>query len=236
MCFVTYLPQKGGFVLTSNRDEHAGRPKAIPPKKYTIGCQSVFYPKDGLAGGTWIAASARFTLCLLNGAFVNHVPQPPYRRSRGLVLLDFFEINDVTRFVADYDFTGIEPFTLIVVVKQERLELHQLRWDAQQLHHDVLDAQAAFAWSSATLYDANTVQKRASWFADWRQKYPQCSANEVIDFHLSAGKGDDCNGLIINRNNELMTVSVTQVQQTAGHFMLQYQDRLNAQAYRYRVL
>jgi len=236
MCFVTYLPQQEGFVLTSNRDEHAGRPKALPPKKYTIGCQSVFYPKDGLAGGTWIAASARFTLCLLNGAFVNHVPQPPYRRSRGLVLLDFFEINDVIRFVSAYNFAGIEPFTLVIVAQEAKIELHQLRWDTHQLHHHVLEAQAAFAWSSATLYDANTVQERATWFAKWHQTPGQRSAGEVIDFHLSGGKGDKRNDLVMNRNNELMTVSVMQVQQVAGHFLLQYQDRLNAQNYRYRIL
>jgi hypothetical protein len=32
MCFVTYLPYQQGFVLTSNRDEHVERPKALPPK------------------------------------------------------------------------------------------------------------------------------------------------------------------------------------------------------------
>ena len=236
MCFVTYLPQNEGFILTSNRDEHAGRPKAIPPKKYVAGGQAVFYPKDGLAGGTWIAASEQFTLCLLNGAFVNHVPQPPYRRSRGLVLLDFFKMQCIRYFVAKYDFSGIEPFTLIVIERKAKVELHQLRWDGQQTHHEILDAKTAFAWSSATLYNAATMREREHWFGDWQEKHPKFSAQEIIDFHLSGGKGDQRNDLIINRNNELLTVSITQVQQIKDHFLLHYQDRLNGQDYRYRIL
>ena len=236
MCFVTYLPQQEGFILTSNRDEHAGRPKAIPPKKYAAGGQAVFYPKDGLAGGTWIAASETFTLCLLNGAFVSHVPRPPYRRSRGLVLLDFFKVGCVKCFVSEYDFSEIEPFTLIVVERKQGIVLHQLRWDGQQMHHDILDANAAFAWSSVTLYDPATVQERAHWFTDWQKKHPRFLADDITDFHLSGGKGDAHNDLIINRNNELLTVSVTQIEQTKGHFLLHYQDRLNGQDYRYRIL
>lgn len=236
MCFVTYIPQNQGFILTSNRDEHAERPKALPPKKYLIEGQPVFYPKDALAGGSWIASSGAFTICLLNGALVNHVPQPPYRQSRGLVVLDFFKTGDVNRFIVDYQFTGIEPFTLVVVEQKQQPSLHQIRWDGQQLHPQHLDARQAFAWSSVTLYNPDTVQERARWFEAWQAAHLDFTGNQVIDFHLSGGNGDPRNGLIINRNNELITVSVTQIERSTQYFLLHYHDRLNGQSYHYRIL
>jgi Transport and Golgi organisation 2 len=236
MCFVTYLPYQDGFILTSNRDEHAGRPAAVPPRKYSIAAQNVFYPKDGLAGGTWLATSCCYTLCLLNGAFEPHKPQPPYRQSRGKVLLDFFEINNLSTFISTYDFAGIEPFTLVVVHQKNTPELHQLRWDGQQLHHQPLEAQRAFAWSSVTLYTPDTVQERARWFGEWQAQHPNFSGQEVIDFHLAGGNGDQHNDLVINRDNLLQTVSVTQVQQTTQQLLMHYHDRLKGQEYRYRIL
>jgi hypothetical protein len=43
-----------GFILTSNRDEAVSRVLAIPPKKYQLGGQYVFFPKDPQGDGTWI--------------------------------------------------------------------------------------------------------------------------------------------------------------------------------------
>src|SRR5919199_3470936 len=114
MCVVTLLPLPGGFVLTSNRDEHVSRPAAIPPQTYSIDGHSITFPKDPQGGGTWLATFGTITVCLLNGAFVNHVHQPPYRRSRGLVVLDYFDTADPRQFIDSYDFSGIEPFTMVI--------------------------------------------------------------------------------------------------------------------------
>ena len=232
MCFVTYLPCQDGFVLTSNRDEHIGRPKAMPPRQYTINEQSVFYPKDGLAGGTWIAASSEWTLCLLNGAFVKHQPRPPYRRSRGLVVLDFFVQNDAERFIQNYHFEGIEPFTLIIVGSQT---LHQLRWDGALLHHSLLDPSRAYAWSSVTLYTGEVIREREAWFEKWQSVHSVFEGDDVVDFHKFGGKGDTDNDLIINRETGLQTVSITQIQHTTAHFLMTYLDCLNCHQYRYRI-
>ncbi|MBK6665833.1 MAG: NRDE family protein [Saprospiraceae bacterium] len=69
MCTVSYMPTKSGFILTSSRDESKVR-KALPPATYHLHGQDLVFPKDILAGGTWIAASERGQVaCLLNGAF-----------------------------------------------------------------------------------------------------------------------------------------------------------------------
>ena len=105
MCTVTYIPQPGGhFVLTSNRDENAARsPQSLDSE--VIGAAKLLFPRDTGAGGTWIAASdSNRVVCLLNGAFVKHQHQPPYKRSRGTMVLDFFRFATAESFFENYDF------------------------------------------------------------------------------------------------------------------------------------
>jgi uncharacterized protein with NRDE domain len=121
MCTVSFLPKKGNsFILTSNRDEDMLRQTALPFQKYSLNNKSLYYPKDPKAGGTWIATEPNsFTVCLLNGAFKAHTPNPPYNKSRGIVLLDFFKYNNQYDFIKQYDFSNIEPFTLLFVKRQQ---------------------------------------------------------------------------------------------------------------------
>ena len=96
-------------MLTSNRDENAARSpqhldrEEIGPKGAS-GARLVF-PRDTAAGGTWIAASdSNRVVCLLNGAFEKHHHRPPYRRSRGLMVLDFFRFATSVAFFEKYNF------------------------------------------------------------------------------------------------------------------------------------
>src|SRR5690606_27855602 len=73
MCTLTFIP-KGNFdfIITSNRDEASFR-KTLPPKTYVVDGEKLVYPKDEVAGGTWIGVSSRNRLvCLLNGGFIAH--------------------------------------------------------------------------------------------------------------------------------------------------------------------
>ena len=57
MCTLTFIPiENDGFILTSNRDEAPGR-NTIEPKRYQEGGTELLFPKDELAGGTWIGVS-----------------------------------------------------------------------------------------------------------------------------------------------------------------------------------
>ncbi|MEZ4987030.1 MAG: NRDE family protein [Saprospiraceae bacterium] len=108
-------------------------------------------PRYWEAGGTWICTGSNGRLvCLLNGAFEHHAHRPPYRRSRGLVVLDVFLFSMVTDFLSEYDLTGIEPFTMIIA---EPDALWELRWDENsQRHVASLARNLPHIWSSATLY------------------------------------------------------------------------------------
>ena len=167
MCVLTYIPTDNqGFIFTNNRDEATTRAKAIPPRKYMIEGKRVFFPKDAQAGGTWIATSDDYTICLLNGAFENHKPTPPYRQSRGQIILDFFKFNTVDNFIANTAFEGIENFTLIIVHTKNNLQICEFRWDGKQLSYQAKDPTQSHIWSSSTLYPAEIRHQRESWFAD----------------------------------------------------------------------
>jgi uncharacterized protein with NRDE domain len=214
MCTVTFIPERKGpgFILTSNRDESPERGQALPPAPYNINGKDVFFPKDPGAGGTWIATSEdRFTACLLNGAFERHVWDPPYRKSRGLVLLDYFRIGNAKEFSADYDFDGIEPFTLLLLDSNRSVRFDEIRWDGKNIHHRELDPSEPAIRSSATLYDPEIIKTREHLFHDWIKTNMMPSSEEILDFHLTAGTGDRFNDLVMNRNNKVKTVSITQV-------------------------
>ena len=84
MCTVTFIPARQRIYLTSNRDEKNWRTDALPPAVYPAGSGQMMYPKDGDAGGTWIAAHDNGNaIVFLNGGMEAHNPQPPYRKSRG---------------------------------------------------------------------------------------------------------------------------------------------------------
>ncbi len=227
MCVLTYLPlPKGGFVLTHNRDESMARTKAVAPQAYLLNGHSVIYPKDPQSGGTWIATSDHFTLCLLNGAFEKHLPHPPYRRSRGQIILNFFSFKNVSDFINNYQFAGIEPFTLIITTSNSRT-LTELRWDGQEIFVNLKDDTKPYIWSSATLYSATVRQSRQQWFDNWTEHNPTFDSEAILQFHHTGGNGDIENDLKMNRNGELLTQCIVQIKHENGqsHEMI-YQDLL----------
>lgn len=220
MCTATYLPlSSNSFVLTHSRDEKAIRPAAHPPKAVSIGGQTVTYPQDPQGLGTWFAVSAGLTACLLNGAFMAHKPTPPYKHSRGLVVLDAFDYVSVDAFIRHHSFAGIEPFTLILA---ETGRLTELRWDAKRLFISDKDPKQPHIWSSVTLYGADVVEQRERWFTQWCAQQPW-SAKGIRNFHLAAGAGDPHNALRMNRP-QYLTVSLTSVVHDGHHSDMYYQD------------
>jgi uncharacterized protein with NRDE domain len=224
MCTVTYIPQPGGhFVLTSNRDENAARsPQSLDYE--TIEGARLVFPRDTGAGGTWIAASdTNRVVCLLNGAFEKHHHRPPYRRSRGLMVLDFFRFATSVEFFEKYNFKGMEPFTFIIV---DDGQPYELRWDEKQQHVRPLDPLGSYLWSSATLYPSEVGKMRQQWFHDWRHGRQDFSPAAILDFHQTGGQGDTWNGFIMNREGRVQTVSITQVVKTDAGISLVYNDLL----------
>ncbi|WP_420388401.1 NRDE family protein [Roseivirga sp.] len=224
MCTVTFLPKKNrDFILTSNRDEDPSRASHELNSQLIEG-REVRFPKDPKAGGTWFATDEdRFTLCLLNGAFEKHQHRPPYRLSRGIMLLDFFEINHVESFVKNYDFDGIEPFTLVLIDhSEEELRLNQLVWNENELNHQVLNQDSPYIWSSSTLYPQPVRDERRKWFNEWLKGKGSFNQDEILSFHQFGGKGDAWNDFVMNREGKVKTVSVTSLDKRGAEFSFEH--------------
>lgn len=240
MCTVSFLPlSKNEFLLTSNRDEDIARATALPINAYAIKEQTVFYPKDPKANGTWIAHSEKgFTLCLLNGAFKQHSVKSNYKKSRGLVLLDFFNYNSINRFTNEYDFNNIEPFTLIIVKSCEinnSILLYELKWDEFATSLKQIDSSMPHIWSSVTLYTESVMKNREQWFNDWLNKNPNYTKDEILFFHHFAGDNSNDNSLMINRSTK-KTVSVTCIYKTNAITEMIYEDIINQKLYKNKII
>lgn len=209
MCTVSFVPLKGyNYILTSNRDEAISRSEVHFPVTKTINDTTVSFPQDGLAGGTWIATSGELTACLLNGAFVKHERQTPYRLSRGLMLLAAFEYRTAEEFVNTFDFKGIEPFTLVLVYKRNTLELFEVRWDGTRIYFKELLSHKPHIWASATLYNTETVNERNNLFNTFMATFDYTQSS-IVSFHHFEG-GDKENTIMMDRGS-LKTISITSI-------------------------
>lgn len=225
MCTVTYIPTGNGVYLTSNRDEHNTRGLALPPQQYSRNGCEIVYPKDHDAGGTWIALKdKRDAAVLLNGAFVKHTHIPPYRKSRGVVLLELLETADPINAFQASDLRHIEPFTLILFCNNK---LAECRWDGDKKYLEQLDASKPYIWSSVTLYDKDTIAQREGWFRSWLVENDAMSIDSVMNFHQHTGNGDLRNDLVMNRDNALYTVSITSIFIGQSTSSIRYRDLKN---------
>jgi hypothetical protein len=229
MCTVTYIsPSNGHFILTSNRDEQANRSAKQLVTQEQYGHQLMF-PQDSAAGGTWIAASnSQRVVCLLNGAFEAHRPEPPYRLSRGIMVLESFGYHKPLDFFQQYDFFGIEPFTLIMA---DVMELWELRWDGSHLFFKELNPREPHIWSSSTLYPEPIRQKRLEWFSGWWKQGRRYELEEVLAFHRTAGTGDHRNDVVMNREGVVQTVSISSIEKMPKEVYLRHFDLITAASF-----
>lgn len=208
MCTVSFVKTDTKIIITSNRDEQLIRPSAIAPKNYTVNGKNVIYPKDPRAGGTWYVVDENGTvLVLLNGAHEKHIAGSSYRKSRGLIVLDIIGNRSPRNYWDTINLDNIEPFTIVLFQEEE---LFQLRWNGAKKEAVQLDLNEKHIWSSSTLYPKEVREKRSSLFQAFLGVSKSLSEVEMYDFHRYTEEGNQENGLVINRNNELKTLSITQ--------------------------
>jgi uncharacterized protein with NRDE domain len=208
MCLVSFVPLVDHqYILSSNRDESPHR-SIHKIGEETINEHHLIFPKDS-KGGSWIYTSDKdVTLCLLNGAKEKHKHDPPYKLSRGVMLKDFFKYPNSAEFVRQYKFDGIEPFTCVIV---EQKTLHELYWTGSKIFFNQLPFDKYHIWSSSPLYNSEIRKKRENWFTELFQKIKYPVPADLMKIHLSGGADDKENGFVMNRNNQVCTVSFTQI-------------------------
>ena len=223
MCTVSFIPKSNNdFILISNRDESPSR-NTLAPQKYEVDGVELLFPKDEIAGGTWIGVSAKKRLiCLLNGGFVAHQRAESYRLSRGVVVTELLIAEDVVDKINTFDFEGIEPFTIILVDWNIDLILYELVWDSENIHFSEKPLQPTI-WSSSLLYNAEVKKKREIWFSDFMDSNKIINEEEIIHFHKTAGEGDKKTSLVMDKIF-VKTKSITEFSKINGKSEMRYED------------
>ena len=222
MCTVSFVNANAKIIITSNRDEKIIRPNAIEPRNYLINNKKIIFPKDNQAGGTWYAIDEHSNvLVLLNGAEEKHSLKQSYRKSRGLIVLDLIGSNSPLEAWNDIDLENIEPFTLVLFENQK---LFQLRWNEIKKSSLELDTNQNHIWSSSTLYSKEVSAKRAHWFYTFLDTKPEVNEAELFNFHRYTEAENTEHGLVINRNDILKTLSITQTVIEKNKVSIHYND------------
>ncbi|MUP44300.1 hypothetical protein E0K83_00895 [Gramella sp. BOM4] len=227
MCTVSLVPHPdsfNSFVLTSNRDEAVSR-NTLPPKKRRFKGVSMYFPKDEEAGGTWIGVSElNRCICLMNGAERPHVREPDYRKSRGVVVKEFLAAGKLKSFLKNYNYEGIEPFTMILVDWAKGLAFYELLWDGNEYRFKKLPFKEHI-WSSSPLYSEEMKALRESWFQELKETKGY-NPESILHFHQHAGEGNSEYDLIIDRGF-LKTQSITQIHNTKNDLKFWYKNLKN---------
>ena len=226
MCTVSFVNQNDKIIITSNRDEQILRPNAVAPEFYTIENKKILFPKDAKAGGTWFAvAESGNTIVLLNGAKEKHQFKTNfYQKSRGLIVLDLIATNNILEAWDKINLEKVEPFTLVVYENQV---LFQLQWNEIEKDIVKLDISKKHIWSSSTLYPKEIREQRSHWFYDFIKDKEFISEVDLYDFHSNTETDNSENGLVINRNNVLKTISISQVIIQDGKAIFNYNDLIS---------
>lgn len=225
MCTVTYLPlDNSNFLLTSNRDETPLR-KTLPPEVYVENGVEVTYPKDEVAGGTWVGKSEKNrVVCLLNGGFTKHKRNLPYAMSRGIIVKNILGANDAVEYINRLGLNNIEPFTIVIVDWNQSLKTYELVWDGTTKHFTELPQEPKI-WSSSTLYTEDMKTLRKKWFTDWLQENSDYTKENILAFHKNDTLGTPEVSPKMKRNL-VETVSITSIQKKEEIVTMNYIDYL----------
>lgn len=233
MCTVSYIPTSVGFILTSTRDEVVYR-EATPPAFYQVGTNNLIFPKDQKSNGTWICSDGgTLSVCLLNGAWTNHQKQENYKMSRGLIPLEVFEYADFKSFAENFDFSLIEPFTLIGVQESyAETQLLELRWNGSSSSLRELNSTIPHLWSSVTLYPPSVQEKRNALFEEFQLEDDFVSQKRIQQFHLQKNFQDAENSFLLDSATGPKSISLTQLVRVRSSMTVHYLDLLtNAKTY-----
>lgn len=180
MCILSIFSKPNGdFILTHNRDESIYRKTSPDVEQRNFYGQKVTGPVDLNSGGTWIYHTQQYAVCVLNGAYEKHAHRPPYRMSRGLVILELLKYDSADKFIKEAYLDDIEPFTMVIVdIREHRKQI--LVWDGSRKFTENRSDDHLVVRSSSTLYD----ESEKAFHRDNFEKLENINPENIYELHL----------------------------------------------------
>ncbi|MGB6092131.1 MAG: NRDE family protein [Moheibacter sp.] len=201
MCIVSiFSKDNGDFLLTHNRDESRLRPFSNQVHNSEYHQKKWIGPVDLVSGGTWIYYSLKYAACILNGGYVKHSHRPPYRMSRGLLILELLRYNSIDQFISVTDLEGIEPFTMMML-NMNSTEKKILVWNGSQRFVEDRSSEQLIVRSSTPLY---TVQEKSVHYNSF-EEIENPTPERVFELH------DHLKMLPNHQFETVQTTSITQI-------------------------
>jgi hypothetical protein len=149
--------------------------------------------------------------------------------SRGIIVKNILSANDGVSYINNFDFTEIEPFTIVLVDWNNQLDTYELVWDGITKHFTKLKQEPRI-WSSSTLYTDEMKEMRKDWFANWLIDNNEFQQESILEFHQNDKLGTPDTSVKMKRPF-VETVSITSVEKIGESIRLEYKDFLTASVF-----
>lgn len=166
MCTATWINDSNGYTFYFNRDELKTRKTALPPRIVRRKDCSYIAPRDGDAGGSWIAVNDYgFSVAVLNN-YPNSVKfSPDGKQSRGRLILDVAGLSGIDSLLGTLDRKDLSvymPFHMLAL--QVRKPVALITWDGQTLDYNSnADNELPFTTSSFKPLEVIKERKELFW-------------------------------------------------------------------------
>jgi hypothetical protein len=213
MCILSIVKSEKGIVITSNRDEQRSRKNSLTPEFLDLGKCKAIIARDAQAQGTWLLTdNLGRTAILLNGAFETHIPSPPYRESRGIILMNLFQEENFRSAFLFYNLENIEPFQVIYLDLEQAF---QCVWDGNQKQLFEIDLSTPQVFFSPTLYTKEQQTEKRNHFFKTFTDLSLFKAPRLFEFHSEQNENSDLD-FFMNREQQT-TKSISQVELHSTH-------------------
>jgi len=222
VCTASWLSDAGTLRLLFNRDELRSREPALPPARFDGPAGGWLAPRDGRAGGTWIAAGENgAVLALLNRS---EGARPAEATSRGLLIPELLPAggpDELVALLSRRDLSPFAPFRLLALWRESPRGV-VAGWDGTGLAAAALDAAQGLLCSSSLGDERVTATRGAVWAAR-RAERREWTSERHRDFHRDHTPEPSAWSVCMHRD-DARSVSLTAVELGRDEIRLGYHD------------
>jgi len=185
---MSWLRDGTGYDLFFNRDEKRTRLLAEPPEIRRVVSTAVLAPRDGEAGGTWIAANEHgLTLALLNGYLGADAAAPPASgswTSRGKLVMALSDCSDVGEVASRLEARDLTCFRSFHLAAFDRRTTSLASWRDGKLEH--LDSGSFAAPMISSSFDFEAVaETRREHYREFLEATDRARVEAALAYHRS---------------------------------------------------